>query len=504
MEPFRGIKLIVFALVLVLVSLALLDNSSRSAGAGQTLSVPGDCAQIQDCIARAAEGSTIMIAAGDYKGNLTISKSLTLEGRGADVTTLTAKDAKVPVLSIAGGRDLRVTLSGVKLTASKECSGGSAPCPALVLIRGAGQVVLRQVKLASSGGDGLDLHQAAQVLLEQSDISQNANWGVTVGDQAELTGRHLLIVGNGSGGLSVADQARVTLSDAQITDNQGMGALTHDSAHLSLQESLIEGNQACGLFALAQGQISGVHNVMQDNGTDLCGGAPASLRLPLVAQTVRRRIAFPGDYKTLQEAVDALIPGGTITLAPGEYQAGLTLWKPLTLVGAEPGQVTLVGRNGQSPVISIVSGAQGVRLEGLTLSGGLWGVLAGGQGELALDHVRVQKNGDGITLRDAAQMVIENSQITKNTFNGLSLLGAARLTLRDSVVQENDHWGIALIEPPCFLGKTAFSGRVSGGANRVQSNGQKLSGAERAFGDKSGNFCPQELDFLRSLNGGSY
>jgi nitrous oxidase accessory protein NosD len=466
--------------------------------------MPGDCDQIQKCIDQAQPGATIIIDKGQYSTNLVISKDLTLQGRGADLTIIMPSDRAKPTLEVASDQPIRVLLTGIGFQgAPSSCASDAATCPSVALLQGTAQVTLRQVEVTAGAGNGLSLLQQAEASIEQSLIRKNSSWGITVGDRAALTGRQLLITGNG-GGLTAEGLARVMLGDSQITQNAGMGALTRDTAQLNLEENRIEDNTACGVFALTQGQVSGVGNVMDANGADLCGGAPASLRFPLTAQTVRSEIAFPGDYATLQEAVDAIIPGGTITLAPGKYPAGLTLWKPLTLKGADSSRVILEGRNGESPAISTVSEGQGVQLEGVTLSGGLWGALVGGQGEIALDHVAIRGNGDGLAARDGAQITIRNSQIHDNFFNGLSLKDASRLSLHDSTIEQNDRWGITLVEPPCVDGTEPFSGSISGAANRVQSNGQKLSPAERNTGDQVGNFCPKALEFLGSLSGGSY
>lgn len=451
MRALHALRWTSLAIALILAGRSILSNGSLSQTAGQELFVPGDCDKIQICIDKASAGATIIIDKGDYPGNLAISKELTLQGRAPDLVTITSSDAKRPTLSIAGDQTVRITLTGLAIQGSPGgCPTDPATCHPAALIQGDVQVALRQVELTGSGTDG-------------------------------LTGRQIFITRNG-GGLSAEGLTHVILQGVQIGQNAGMGVLSRDAAQLSLEESQIVDNAACGVFALAQGQISGVHNMMKGNGADLCGGAPASVREPLTLQTVRGEIAFPGDYATLQEAVDALIPGGTITLAPGDYPASLTLWKPLTLRGIDPTRVTLTARNPPAPVISIVSEGQGVRIEDLTLTGGLWGALVGGQGEIALDHVQISSNGDGLSARDGARVTIENSQIVQNSANGLSLLDGSRLSLHDTIIQENDHWGIALVEPPCFDVPRGFSGEIRGAANRVAEQRSEAERGRAGFG----------------------
>lgn len=68
------------------------------------------------------------------------------------------------------------------------------------------------------------------------------------------------------------------------------------------------------------------------------------------------------DDGALQDHVDAAEPGAVLTLAPGTYQGGITVDKPLTLKG-EPGAV--IDAAGEGDVIRVES--SDVRIEGLTL-----------------------------------------------------------------------------------------------------------------------------------------
>lgn len=59
MPAFRTLRLTSLVLLLILVGIWTIRNTSRSQTAGQELFVPGDCAQIQKCIDQAQPGATL-------------------------------------------------------------------------------------------------------------------------------------------------------------------------------------------------------------------------------------------------------------------------------------------------------------------------------------------------------------------------------------------------------------------------------------------------------------
>lgn len=155
----------------------------------------------------------------------------------------------------------------------------------------------------------------------------------------------------------------VKLEGLTISENSRAGIVLGGSAQATIENNTIEENKRCGIWSSSDKLAQGKDNRMDNNGADLCGNLSASLRKPLEPQTEQKQLSFPGPYPTLQRAIDALAPGGTITIAAGEHQGGLTIWKPLTLRGVGREQVRIKG------AVSLVSEAQGVQIEGVTVAG---------------------------------------------------------------------------------------------------------------------------------------
>jgi parallel beta-helix repeat protein len=226
-------------------------------------------------------------------------------------------------------------------------------------------------------------------------------------------------------GIEIADKARVTFTNTQVSGNERNGIVMEDSAQATIENNIIQENRECGLRSSSDKPAQGQGNRLVGNGADLCGNLSAHLRIPLVPETSQTELSFPGPYPTLQETIDALAPGGTITLAAGEHQGSVTIWKPLTLKGVGQEEVKI------RKAVSLISEAQGAQIEGVTITSSVFtGLLLGGQVKVTLTNSQVSDNKyDGIWIGDSAQITIANSLISNNVLHGIKINGQAQLSI---------------------------------------------------------------------------
>jgi len=151
------------------------------------LRVPEDYSQIQVAIDMAPEGSTILIGPGQYRENLTITKSLTIVGSGPDETVI--QGAENPVSSVAAGNTavntfitlflqgqnshlIQVTIKN--LTVQNSLRRGSADYYSAVDIRDNVQLSMGNNRIIGARGIVIkEVNQGTQLSLWRSQITSS-------------------------------------------------------------------------------------------------------------------------------------------------------------------------------------------------------------------------------------------------------------------------------------------------------------------------------------------
>ncbi len=469
--------------IAILTVLVVLVSESKQEQSLCTLTVqPGQ--SIQETIDRAPEGAIICVSADNfpYMEHLTITKSLTLRGAGRNKTFLTGKEiSDQPVIHIKSDREIEVVLQDF----TESWKPGSEFLPGLwgLYIQGQAKVTLQNVEIRRNSY-GIVVGDTTQLHLDRVYIHTNTWAGLLAMNSAKVTITHSLIDYNWYvGGIFVAHFAQVTIFNTTLSNNSS-GLVVRNFAHVEVQESRFLNNRWCGLeVGTPEAQVIGAPQEFQGNGADLCGYAHASLRKLLAAQTEKTELTVPGDYANLQGAVDAIAPGGTITIASGTYEVGLTLWKPITLRGAGSERTILKALANCQLVGSILAGVVGIQIENLaiTTEGRGTALVILGQGRF--NTVKIFDNGfDGLFIGGPAIVEMHNSTISSNgsfpecsmdrvICNGIALSGQAQLKLTDSVIKDNWDWGIAADLKQCGSPYDAFTGSVIfAGTNIIEGN----------------------------------
>jgi len=426
---------------------------------------------LAEALAAASPGDWIVVGPGTYEENLVIEKPVTIVGAGPENTVIEAAKGDYPVIHIESDQPIEVRLIGLEVV----------------------------------GGKGLGIDGKAYVKLTDCIINVVRGFGLKVGGSARVELTDCQVGSGGWGiGISVFDSAQVELKNSLVGASL-YGLKVGGSARVELRYNVIAYNKICGIWVTSpNAHVTGSGNKMHGNGADLCGYASPKLREPLVPQTDRAELSVLGDYKTIQEAIDAIAPGGTITLAPGTYEEGLTIWKPLTLKGAGPEETTLKALPERGLIVSILAEVEGVKLEGLKVTGsegdGLWilgqaelvrlevsgngwyGLVVGGSAQVTLRNTQVSGNWhDGLRVYGSAHVVVWDSLIEGNgtdcpsakIYNGIEVWDRAHLEVYGSTIRNNHAWGIGAVLEKCGYDEDDFEGEVIlGDDNQIYGNGR--------------------------------
>ncbi|MCK4457624.1 MAG: right-handed parallel beta-helix repeat-containing protein [Thermoplasmata archaeon] len=137
--------------------------------------------------------------------------------------------------------------------------------------------------------------------------------------------------------------------------------------------------------------------------------------------------AGPGNYTTIQGAIDDAAPGDSIYVYGGTYYEHLTISKPLSLFGEDRNTTIIDG--GENGIVVLIS-ANWVNITGLAIRN------SGTSLEL-FPYLT------GLMLETVRDCHITNSDISGNQ-DGLTLIDSSRITIADNVIMNNSKWGIVL------------------------------------------------------------
>jgi len=412
------------------------------------LRVPQAYATLEDAlqvVPEQSQGTLILLAEGNHTGGVTIAAGLTLRGEGAESSVVEG----VLNVRLAGSEQLSalpVVIQGITVGGIFVYDSSHVAIRYCTIERDAGTGILAEDSSrlsilncsVSTGGIGIWGRDGSQVSVTDCGITES-QVGIGATDSAHVTVVGCTVSGNGStpyaghmwqpsdavpgsehaytGGISAADHSIVILNENIISDNAGWGVGSSSSV-----------------------RIEGAGNVMEGNSVDLRGNVSGSLRVPLTPAT-QQEITWPdARYATLQHAVDALLPGGRLVLDEGEYEAGLTIAKEISLVAAEGARVSLYRSDEDSVTLSLVGGAR-ADIEGLMMSGG----------------------GHGCRLGPLAEATIANCIVEGTTYAGISLEGSCSAMITACEVYENQRTGISVREGACVeISDCAIHGNATG------------------------------------------
>ena len=147
----------------------------------------------------------------------------------------------------------------------------------------------------------------------------------------------------------------------------------------------------------------------------------------------------PGDYESIQLAIDASNPGDTIILQNGTYTENIVILKPITITSlyAQTNDTldienTIIDGNQSGSVIQVLEVTSGnVNLNGITLTNGSGTLFL--NSDLPNDSIYYFPHGGGMFIRNCFNIVLDHMNITNNVLPGTSNGGGGLLSQSSTV-----------------------------------------------------------------------
>jgi hypothetical protein len=194
---------------------------------GERIWAPQQQETLAAAIAAADEGDTIMLAAGEFKGGVTIDKPLTIIGRGQDKTTVTGGDSVLTAqadlvlrnLTVLDGENGIFVNAGRRLTMTR-CTVTGAKQDGIGFEKSPDTVIEIRDCLITHNGDGIDL-ESTQGLIVNTSFIANLDDGLDYDGDACVTCIGCRFADNGDDGIEIRlrSYTQAVLTDCEATDN---------------------------------------------------------------------------------------------------------------------------------------------------------------------------------------------------------------------------------------------------------------------------------------------
>jgi hypothetical protein len=354
----------------------ILDAELEAAGLGRGINVVNSEVKIiKNKIARSAAFGIILFAStAEIRDNV-------LEDNVLDSIALLDVDGQPSEAVIVGntitgtkpnaegrfGRGIEIVLS--KAVIAKNTISNNAQFGIIAFGAGGGEgeppLEIRDNTIAENGLWGVallfeeDFGIVSKAVIIGNTISSNAGVGV--------------VAFEGSTVLAVNNLVTSQVPSTREGGGAGDGFAFVDGGNGELAFNAIENNANCGVASQNGGSISGGSNTFQNNnGGDLCGGAPQSLQQPAI--TVQQIVtASSPDFAALEQEVNNAIAADQVKVV-GEFTASADVQLGNDVIPAGTYQV-LFGQVGNVKLIAITSQQTGAMVGIITIDSTLSDVL---------------------------------------------------------------------------------------------------------------------------------
>ena len=149
----------------------------------------------------------------------------------------------------------------------------------------------------------------------------------------------------------------------------------------------------------------------------------------------------PDEFTKIQWAVDNASAGDTIIVRDGTYNENVEVDKQLTIKSENGSAYCIVNGSWWLDVFTLK--ADGIRIEGFTITGGRRGIYILSNNNKIINNNIISNNYDGILLWHSIGNSISNNNISNN-YDGIDLGYSDNNSISNNIISSNNHEGIGL------------------------------------------------------------
>jgi|GEM_PF-935134 len=481
-----------------------------------------DSATISIALNAADDGDLILLAPGTYRENLQFEASVTIQAEEGAEVILEAADGSRPVVETPGtaievsltgltirGGSIGVLANGESVVALSDCTITASGRGVIVRDRAAVTLVCCAIEKTRQGA--IEAEDDSKLVLKDVEVSDFASdryrW-IRIEERSEarmeacsLHGCDIEFANDSHGavlrssltdcGIWLDDWSTAVIRENWITDCYNAFDLD-DYASATIECNTVDGARGAGLSVERCASAEGSDNLFQDVAVEMWGNVHSSLRISHGAVISDAHVVVPDDFTTLQEAIDAVAPGGTVTLN-GDQEGGL-IWKTVTLMGGDSASVER---------LCLARDVSDVVVEGVGLSR----IICPGRSTAVFRAVHQERDGwFDFEIWHNASVTVEDSALGR-----LELFDDCEVTMSRSAVTNNDDElpGIDLYDRTQLMAidnvfynlapvavRTQDNARAEGSGNYFQGNAADMSGSfSGAF--REAHVEPTQRDLVR-------
>jgi len=347
-------------------------------------------------------GGVLWIREGEYSVNLTVANEVAIRAYPGDIVTLVSTINDVSVFSLVPGAEL--SLDNLRIDGGSEgisahsaqlnivgCTISGSSRQGIVLV-GTSHLRIKDSSVYGCGSGGLTLANQATAQVDRC-LIYDSGTGIEAQDATEVSVQYSSLSSNANYAVVGINEASILITDCFLLNN-GFGVYTTDAARATLIANTIARTAGTAVTAFSTQPIAGSDNLLLENESDITGLTHSELRLTLREPT-EQEIEYPNErYSSLQECVDALLPGGRLILESGIYDESLTIYKEVKIVGNPAERVEIHGEGGSFAILSLISGAN-LALSHVALTGGNIALCAESNAVFTLDSCSVLDSDEG-------------------------------------------------------------------------------------------------------------